>query len=346
MGSPLARAGARIVAGLGLAVGLLTTAAAAERTRLTIYTALEEEQIGWIGEALARAVPEVEAVWVRGSTGTITDRLRDEKDAPQADVAFGIGASSLMLLKKADLLAEYRPDGAARLRPFFLDPEPPYTWTGMDAYLGAVCFNAGVAAELGAMRPVLWRELLAPAFKGRIAMPDPTRSGTGFLLVAGWLQSMGEAAAWTFMDALNENIAVYLPSGSAPCYGAVRGDYAAGLSFDMRGATERAKGAPIDIIVPIDGVGWEQEAVAIMKTTPRSDLARKVVDWAASKEASEIYARSFAIVAYPGVTNPSSSYPPHAEARMIKVDLGWEADHRQRILAEWNRRYAAKARPQ
>ncbi|GJD95049.1 hypothetical protein OCOJLMKI_2258 [Methylobacterium iners] len=343
-------AGAICVCATSILAFLLTTssgsaASVRERPKVTIYTAIESEQVAWISEAMARAVPEADIVWVRGSTGVITDRLLAERDAPGADIAFGIGASSLMLLEMADLLAEYRPAGVERLRSFFLDQTPPYTWTGMDAYVGAICFNTEAAKASGLLRPVLWRELLAPGFKGQIVMPDPNLSGTGFLLVAGWLQSMGEAAAWTFMDALHENVAAYLPSGSAPCREAGRGTYAAGLSFDMRATTERASGSPIEIIVPIDGVGWEQEAFAMLRTARRPDLARRILDWAASREANEIYARSFAIVAHPDVAGANPDYPAHAEARMAKIDLRWEAEHRERILREWTRRYGSKTRP-
>jgi iron(III) transport system substrate-binding protein len=339
-------------AGLALALSLLLTMFPAgavssdERTEVTIYTAIEDEQIVWINDALAKVLPEVKPIWVRGSTGAITDRLLAERDQPQADIAFGIGASSLMLLETADMLAEYKPAGADELRSFFLDLTPPYTWTGMDAYLGAICFNSDLGRSLALTRPVLWRELLSPGFKGRVAMPNPNLSGTGFLLVAGWLQSMGEAAAWTFMDALHENIAAYLPTGSAPCYGAGNGTYVAGLSFDMRGMAERARGAPIEVVVPIDGVGWEQEASAILKSARRPDYARRIIDWSASKEANAIYARSFAIVAHPKVSNAAPDYPIYAEARMIKVDLQWKAEHRERILREWTRRYGGKAQPQ
>lgn len=339
------REGSTLALMLLLAMFPVGTVQADERAEVTIYTAMENEQIVWISEALAKALPEIKPIWVRASTGAITDRLLAEKERPQADIAFGIGASSLMLLEKADMLAEYKPTGAAELRSFFLDPTPPYTWTGMDAYLGAICFNSDLGRSLALMRPVLWRELLSPGFKGRVAMPNPNLSGTGFLLVAGWLQSMGETSAWTFMDALHENIASYLPTGSDPCYGAGNGTYVAGLSFDMRGTAEQAKGAPIEVIIPIDGVGWEQEASAILRTTRHSDLARRIIDWSTSKDANAIYARSFAIVAHPAVPNTASGYPAHAEARMIKVDLQWKTDNRERILREWTRRYGAKAQP-
>ncbi|MGU3540510.1 extracellular solute-binding protein [Methylobacterium sp. A54F] len=325
--------------------GLAGPLRAAERPTLTVYTAIENEQIGWIDAALARAVPEVELVWVRGSTGVITERLLAERGRPVADLALGLGASSLMVLKAEGLLAPYEPAGVAELRGFFRDPTPPYAWTGMDAYLGVICLNRDGAAARGLLTPQLWRELLAPALSGQVVMPDPTASGTGFLLVSGWLQSMGEAAGWAFMDRLHENVAAYLPSGSAPCQSASRGEAVAGLSFDMRAAAELVAGAPIEIVVPVDGVGWEQEASALLTSARHPDLARRVLDWMASREANAIYARSFAVVAHPEAATPRSGYPAHAEARMIHNDLAWAARNRARILAEWSRRYGAKARP-
>ncbi|TGD93288.1 extracellular solute-binding protein [Methylobacterium nonmethylotrophicum] len=319
-------------------------AAAAERTRLVAYTALELEQLDPIRRAIEAAVPEVEIAWLRASTGLITDRMLAERNAPQADLLIGVATTSLLQFESAGLLDPYRPAGVEALRPFFRDQTPPYSWTGMDAYLGVICFNTEVAARHRITRPSFWRDLLGPAFKGRIAMPNPAASGTGYLLVAAWLQTLGEDAGWAFMDALHENVAAYLPSGSAPCREAAAGRHAAGLSLDMRAAAEKAAGAPIDIVVPVDGTGWEAEAFAVVAGRPHLPLARRVADWAASREANALYARSYAIVAYPGVSNPAPVYPPHAEARMIRNDLDWMARNRTRILAEWSRRYGAKVR--
>lgn len=319
-------------------------AAAADRTRLVAYTALEIEQLDPIRRAIEAAVPDVEIAWLRASTGIVTDRVLAERDAPQADLLLGIAATSLLQFEAAGLLDPYRPAGVEALRPFFRDPIPPYSWTGMDAYLGVICFNVEVAARHRITRPSFWRDLLGPALAGRIVMPNPVTSGTGYLLVAGWLQSLGEEAGWAYMDALHGNVAAYLPGGSAPCREAASGAAAVGLSFDMRAAAEKASGAPIDIVVPVDGTGWEAEAFAVVAGRPHLALARRVADWAASREASGLYARSFAIVAHPGIARPGPHYPPHAEARMIRSDLEWMARNRTRILAEWRRRYGAKVR--
>jgi len=317
--------------------------AQAQKTKVTVYTALENDQLGPFKASIEKAVPEAEVVWVRDSTGVITARFLAEKDNPRADMVMGLAASSLLMFEKAGLLEAYKPAGADALKPVFRDANEPYTWTGMDAYLGVVCFNTAEAK--GVPVPTSWKDLLNPALKGKIVMPHPASSGTGYLMVAGWLQSMGEAEGWKFMDGLHENIAAYLHSGSAPCVQAARGERTVGLALDMRGASEKSKGAPIEVVIPKEGVGWEMEASAIVKGSKNLAVAKKVADWSTTKEANELYSKTYAIVAARGIENKPANYPANAEAGMIKNDLSWMADNRDRVLAEWSKRYESKAAP-
>jgi iron(III) transport system substrate-binding protein len=58
-----------------------------------------------------------------------------------------------------------------------------------------------------------------------------------------------------------------------------------------------------------------------------------------------VYAKNYAIVAMPGVAKPLPNLPPNYEQMLVKNDFGWAAKNRDRILAEWNKRYNAKAEP-
>jgi len=171
------------------------------------------------------------------------------------------------------------------------------------------------------------------------------RDATQEAFIAAWIQLMGEKAAWEFMDKLHDNIAVYTHSGSAPCVQAAKGERMAGIGFDMRGAREKTQGAPIDIVLPKEGAGWDLEATGIVKGTKHLDLAKKVADWGASKGASELYSKYYALVAEPSVKNIPPNYPPNAEQAMVKNDFNWMAENRDRILAEWSKRYESKAAP-
>ena len=56
------------------------------------------------------------------------------------------------------------------------------------------------------------------------------------------------------MDALHENIAQYTHSGSKPCNMAAAGEYVVGISFEYRANANKAKGAPIDLVFPKEGL--------------------------------------------------------------------------------------------
>src|SRR5262249_34813746 len=204
-------------------------------------------------------------------------------------------------------LQPYTPKGADGIKKVFHSGKSPETWTGMDAYVAVVCFNTAEAGKSNMPKPASWEDLTKPAYKGQIVMPNPASSGTGFLNVAAWLQLMGEEKGWKFMDALHENIAVYTHSGSAPCVQAARGER--GIGFDMRGASEKTKGAPIDLILPKEGAGWEMEATGIIKGTKNLEAAQKLVDWTVTKKANELYGKYYAIVAHPEVKAAPPNYP-------------------------------------
>lgn len=86
----------------GVALSVLLGAglsAAAAKTQLTVYTALENEQLRPYKVAFEKANPDVEIVWVRDSTGVITARLLAEKSNPKADVIMGVAVTSLILFE-------------------------------------------------------------------------------------------------------------------------------------------------------------------------------------------------------------------------------------------------------
>ena len=93
---------------------------------------------------------------------------------------------------------------------------------------------------------------------------------------------------------------------------------------------------------PKEGLGWDLEAFAIHKGTKKLEAAKKLADWASSKNAMKLYGKNFAITAQPGVAEPLANIPKDYESRLINLDFGWSAKNRERILAEWNKRYNAK----
>src|SRR4029077_19351148 len=160
-----------ILGAAALAAVVAAAPAVAQKTKLTIYTALENDKLGPFKQIIETAVPEVDVVWVRDSTGVITARFLAEKDNPRADMVLGLAVTSLILFEKQGLLETYEPKGADNLRPAFRDTTPPSTWSCIDAVRSFVCFTTAEAAKGNVKPPVSWKDLTGSEYKGKIVMP-------------------------------------------------------------------------------------------------------------------------------------------------------------------------------
>ena len=132
-----------------IAAGMLFATGAAAETELTVYTAVEAEDLKRYAETFNADHPDIKINWVRDSTGIVTAKLLAEKNNPQADVVWGLAATSLLLLKSEGMLEPYAPKGVEKLDPKFVDKSDPPAWVGMDAWVAAVCYNTVEAGKLG-----------------------------------------------------------------------------------------------------------------------------------------------------------------------------------------------------
>jgi iron(III) transport system substrate-binding protein len=329
-----------------LVLSLLGMSTAVAKTELLVYTAVEADELAKFKREFEKDYPDVDIKWVRDSTGIMTAKLLAEKDNPQADIVWGLAATSLVLLANEGYFQPYAPKGLEKLDPKYVDPKnKPPLWVGQRAWIAAVCYNSVEGKKKNLPVPKSWQDLTNPVYKGHVIMPNPNSSGTGFLDVSSWMQMWGEQKAWKFMDDLHQNIAWYTHSGSKPCKQAAAGEIPIGVSFAYRGAKSKVQGAPIEVIAPSEGVGWDLESFGIVGNTKKLEAARQLADWSVSKKAHEIYNEEYAVVAMPGIAKPVKYFPKGILDKMIKNDFAWAAANRERILKEWQNRYGAKSEP-
>ena len=104
-----------VIAGLAAIAAIgMRSAAFAQKTRLTVYTALENDQLEPFKKAFEADNPTIEIAWVRDSTGVVAAKLMAEKDNPRADIIWGLAASNVALMASMGMLEPYTPAGARR----------------------------------------------------------------------------------------------------------------------------------------------------------------------------------------------------------------------------------------
>jgi len=323
---------------LVLAILAVAGPASAAET-VVIYTAIENEQITDYMKAVKKSLPTLDIKMLRFSTGDISARFMAEKDNMQADLIWGVAATNMLVFKNAGLLAPYAPKGLERVQPLFRDKANPPSWVGIDVFMSAFCVNTEVAKKEKLPMPASWADLTKPVYKGHVVMSNPNSSGTGYLSVVSVLQRLKENEGWKYLDALDRNIAEYTKSGSKPCKDAAAGERAIGVSFEYVALAMKQKGSPVVMVLPKEGAGYEMEANALTRKGAGNPAAKRFLDWAITDEAMALYAKYFAAVGVAGFPVPEG-LPKDISKVVYPNDFEWSAKNRDRILAEWSKRYA------
>jgi iron(III) transport system substrate-binding protein len=78
---------------------------------------------------------------------------------------------------------------------------------------------------------------------------------------------------------------------------------------------------------------------ALTRRGARKPAAKQFLDWANSEEAMKLHAQYFAAVGVAGIPGPEG-LPKDIKKAVYPNGFDWSATNRDRILAEWQKRYA------
>ena len=314
---------------------------------LLVYSSTDADNLKYYMEEFQKDNPSIKVNVVRESTGTMAAKLMAEKDNPQADFLFEMAATVALNMEAEGMFHEYTPKGMDDIDQRYVDKTAPVTWVGNYGWAGCICWNRIEAENLGLPKPKTWADLANPIYKGHISMPNPASSGTGYLDVSSWIQIMGKEKAWKYMDALHNNVAVYTHSGSKPCKQAGSGEFTIGISWPGRAIKIIKAGAPIDMIIPEEGIGWEMQVVAIMSGTDNLPDAKRLMDWTLGRGMS-LFGERQSIIADPSKITKDPQLPDfydEVQAKLINNNFVWAAANKTRIVGEWKKRYDGKTEP-
>jgi iron(III) transport system substrate-binding protein len=222
----------------------------------------------------------------RMSTGEILDRVRAEKDRTAVDVWWGGTGVTHLQAAYEGLLEPYHPKQEEDLLPWARNFFSLSGGTSIGLYAGALGFayNRDLLAAAGLPAPNCWRDLAKPIYRGHILSGNPHSSGTAFTTLVTLVQLFGEDEAFAYMRDLGQNIVQYTKAGAEPVKAAGRGEITIGISFLHDAVTQKEAGAPLVIVAPCEGTGYEIGAVSIVKGSRHLEEARRFVDFALSPE--------------------------------------------------------------
>src|SRR5262249_1376963 len=171
--------------GVGAALVGRRSIARAASGKISVYSALNESTNNAFVEAFKKSVPGINVELLPlAAAGELQTRIRTEKDSPKGDVFIG-GSSEFHSPLGADgLLLPYMSPNAANVAPIYKDREG--MWTGWDIGIFGFGLNTDrFSKDLKDLKqPTSWDDLLNPAWKGHLTLPDPVKTGGGYIFIA------------------------------------------------------------------------------------------------------------------------------------------------------------------
>jgi iron(III) transport system substrate-binding protein len=331
----------RTLAGLGLAAFAFTAAPAqAQQGELVVYCSVQEEWCRPMMQAFERATG-IRVAMTRKSSGETYAQIKAEAANPRGDVWWGGTGDPHLQAAEENLTEAYRSPQLANLLPWAQRIAEQSGFRTVGIYAGALGFSYN-RQQLERRRlpvPSCWADLAKPEYRDEVQVADPNSSGTAYTGLATFVQLWGEQRAFEFMRAMHRNVNQYTRSGAAPARAAATGESLIGITFMHDAVTQAVGGAPVVVVSPCEGTGYEIGGMSIIRGARNMENARRFYDWALTPEAQAlaVQARSFQVP-----SNANAPVPPEAprlaDIKLIDYDFvkfGSSAE-RTRLLARWD----------
>lgn len=197
---------------------------------------------------------------------------------------------------------------------------------------GAVIINVDALKEKNIPEPANYQDLLNPAYKGLISMPNPKSSGTGYMFVKALVNSMGEDEAFTYFDSLSENILQFTSSGSGPVNNLVSGEAVIGLGMTAQAVTQINNGANLKITFFEEGAPYSTCGYGVIKGKEDRKCVREVFDFLYSTLVRENCEKFFPEKIYPDAKNTIENYPSDIKYADMSSNT---IEEKERLLSKW-----------
>ena len=304
-----------------LALLALTLAACGDgREPLLVYSPHGKEMLGAYERAFEAEHPGVDVQWIDLGSQAAYDRVRAERQNPQASVWWGAPQTLFMQAAGEGLLQPFQPSWAEAVPPDAKDPQG--RWYGTYLTPEGLLYNTEAVAE-GEV-PGTWDDLLDERWRGRILIRSPLESGTMRTLWGAMiLRQPTVEDGYRWLARLDRNTKGYAADPTQLYLRVARGE--ADLTmWNLPDTYLQAQTYPFGFSAPDGGTPVLVDGIAIPAGAPRPERARAFVEFVTSEAALVDQARRFHRI--PARTDvPRDSLPGWMSAgAFTPMDLDWD----------------------
>ena len=317
------------------------------RTVLTVYSPHGRELLDHYEQAFEAANPTIDVQWVDMGSQTVLERLRAERQNPQADVWFGAPAEIFERGAREGLLAPYEPSWSAAVGEEARDPE--HRWYGTYLTPEVIAYNTDAVSAEEAPRD--WDDVLDPKWRDKVLIRNPIESGSmraifGAMILRSVQQTGSPEGGYEWLRKLDANVKEYTADPSILYQKLGRQEGVLTLYNMPDIVIQQRRGYNVDYVFPSSGTPLLVDGIAIVEGTEIPDAARAYYEFVTSETALKTAAEQFTRI--PARTDiPADSLPEWVRtARSEITPMPLDRALLTEKLDEWMRYWDANIRNQ
>lgn len=230
---------------------------------IIVYSCMEQFRGEELQKQLDERFPDLSIRVMYMPTAKAAAKIHMEGDASDADMIVGLETSYMSYIQ--DALSDISGYSALPFMEGLTPVDHDNLYVTWERQAGAFIINQKVLDKYGLPIPQSYEDLLDPAYRDLIAMPDPKSSGTGYFFYKSLVNTMGDEAALSYIDALEENIKLFSESGSGPIKLLIQGEVAIGLGLTFQAVNELNNGNDFLILYPKEGSPYSLTGTGLIK---------------------------------------------------------------------------------
>ncbi|MDX2127833.1 MAG: extracellular solute-binding protein [Chloroherpetonaceae bacterium] len=254
------------------------------KRKIVVYSPHGKEMLSEIEKRFEAENPTIDVVWLDMGSQAAFDRIRSEKQRPQADVWWGGPKELFQMAEKESLLEPYEPAWSNEIS--LPDRSEKFAW--MPTFITPECimFNQNLISSTEV--PKEWDELLNPKWKGKIIIRDPIQSGTMRIIFSLMIQKEMDRtgsldSGYYWLERLHKNTRGYAADPTQMYLKISRGE----APLTLWNVTDallqyQQNKLPFGFVIPESGTAFAIEGIALVKGSNNLNDAKKFYDYVTS----------------------------------------------------------------
>jgi iron(III) transport system substrate-binding protein len=262
---------------------------------LLIYTPHGQDMLKDFVARYKQAHPEVSVQFLDMGSREVLERVRAERNRPQADLWWGAAHTTFQTAADENLLAPYKPSWSNNVPESARDPQD--RWYGTYETPEVIVYNSEAVSKDDA--PKDWDDVLDARWRDKVLIRNPNPSDSmraifGAMIWRSYQETNSPAGGYDWLRKLDANVHEYTADGTLLMQKMARREGLISL-WDMPDVRlyREQKNFPVDYVIPKSGTPVVTDGIAILRGAQHEEEARRFYEFVTTPESLTHAAQSY-----------------------------------------------------